>query len=203
MGDTYRTIATSASVELRVKGSRFIGEAFPADSVDAASEHIFAVQQRERDATHHCWAYRIGRSGDTFRFNDDGEPSGTAGAPILRQIEGRHLVEVLVVVTRYYGGTKLGTGGLIRAYGDAAGSVLESAPVKECVVRSIFQLRFSYDDTSAAMQTLNRYDAEMLESEYGVDTRLMVAVRESQAEAFVSAFTDSLGGRGTVTPAAS
>ena len=127
MSDTYLTIGGYARAEIKIKGSRFIAEAMPVARVEAAEKEIAAVCKREFNATHHCTAYRIGPNGDVFRYNDDGEPSGTAGIPILRQIDGRSLTDTLVVVTRYFGGTKLGTGGLIRAYGDAARQVLETA----------------------------------------------------------------------------
>src|SRR5690625_6678228 len=135
--------------ELKIKDSRFIAESFGVEDVDHALSLIETIRRREHSATHHCWAYRI--DADTFRFNDDGEPSGTAGAPILRQIEGRELINTLVVVTRYYGGTKLGTGGLIRAYGDAAAEVLAISRIETRIRRETFDLEFDCADTSAAL----------------------------------------------------
>ena len=103
--------------ETKVKGSRFIAEATDVRDEEMTMAFVADVRGREPGATHHCWAYRLGTGGDAFRYNDDGEPSGTAGPPILRQIDALGLTNTLVVVTRYYGGTKLGTGGLLRAYG--------------------------------------------------------------------------------------
>jgi uncharacterized YigZ family protein len=120
MSDTYRTLKEGASATLKVDGSRFLAEAVPVASRDEAEERIAAVRKREHRATHHCTAYRLGPEGDDFRYDDDGEPSGTAGQPILRRIHARDLTNTLVVVTRYFGGTELGTGGLMQAYGDAA-----------------------------------------------------------------------------------
>lgn len=120
MSDTFHTIARAAEAEIKVDGSRFLAEAIPVDSRATVASEIEAIREREHKATHHCTAYRLGRDGADARSNDDGEPTGTAGPPILRQIEARDLTNTLVVVTRYYGGTKLGTGGLVRAYGDAA-----------------------------------------------------------------------------------
>ena len=124
MEDTYLTLREGAEAQIKVKGSRFLAEAVPVADEAVAEAALATIRKREYNATHHCTAYRIGPAADLFRFNDDGEPSGTAGQPILRQIEGRELTNTLVVVTRYYGGTKLGTGGLIRAYGEAASLAL-------------------------------------------------------------------------------
>ena len=202
MTDSYRTLARPTLAEPpKTKGSRFIGEAFPVASEEEAGERIEAVRKREHAATHWCWAWRLGTEGDAFRYSDDGEPSGSAGAPILRQIDARGLTNTLVVVTRYYGGTKLGTGGLVRAYGEAAALVLDAAPVAERIVRVPVRLRFAYDDTSPAMHTVSRFDAEIAEQHYAEDTELVVRVRRSEADALRAAFIDALGGRGTIAPA--
>ncbi|PSR00263.1 MAG: hypothetical protein BRD51_00710, partial [Bacteroidetes bacterium SW_11_64_17] len=124
MSDMYRTIDESARAEQTMDGSLFLAEAMPVSDRRAATECIETVCEREHKAPHHCTAYRLGREGEDFRCDDDGEPSGTAGKPILRQIDARDLTNTLVVVTRYFGGTELGTGGLARAYGDAASAAL-------------------------------------------------------------------------------
>ena len=204
MSDTYRMIARPTLAEPpKSKGSRFIGEAFPVTTEAEAEARLDAVRKREYAATHWCWAWRLGLDGDAFRFNDDGEPSGSAGAPILRQIDARELTNTLVVVTRYYGGTKLGVGGLVRAYGEAASDALDAARTVEHVVRVPVRLRFAYDDTSPAMQTVNRFDAEIAEQHYTADTELVIRVRRSEAEALRAAFVEALGGRGEVTLEAS
>lgn len=197
--DTYRSIAQPASAEIKVRGSRFIAEAFPVATEEAAEAHIDRIRKREHAATHHCTAYRIGPGAAIFRFNDDGEPSGTAGPPILRQIEGRSLTNTLVVVTRYYGGTKLGAGGLVRAYGDAASEALDAAGQKKHVIFERLNVSYRYDDTSAAMHVINQYDAEVIDSTYTDKTELELAVRKSRVQAFREAFTNALGGRGAVT----
>lgn len=196
--DVFRSIREHARSELKVKGSRFIAEAFPVASEDEAAAHIDEVRRREHAATHHCTAYRIGPSGEIFRHNDDGEPSGTAGAPILRQIEGRDLTNALVVVTRYFGGTKLGTGGLARAYSDAASDVLDRIKLIEHVISERVNVSFSYEDTAAAMLTIERLGAKVVGSEYGARTELSLDVPRSRVEAFEDAFADALGGRGTL-----
>ena len=123
MLETYRTVATRVSHEIpKIKGSRFIATVAPAGSRAAAEAIVEALRDCHPGARHTCFAYRLGAAGDVFRYADDGEPSGTAGRPILRQIEGRGLTAMVVVVTRYFGGTKLGAGGLLRAYAAAAGA---------------------------------------------------------------------------------
>lgn len=196
--DRYRALAAPGTAELRVKGSRFLAEALPVATEEAAEAAIRAVRRREHGATHHCTAYRVGLDG-LFRYNDDGEPSGTAGPPILRQIDGRAATNALVVVTRYYGGTKLGTGGLVRAYGDAASEALDAATIVTRVRRTTLCLRFGYDDTSPALQTVERFGAKVRDARYTDVTELDVAVPRSEADAFEAAFVEALAGRGRIT----
>lgn len=198
MPDTYRTIESEATATLKVDGSRFLAEAVPVAHREAAEERIEAVREREHQATHHCTAYRLGVEGDDFHYNDDGEPSGTAGRPILRRIDARDLTNTLVVVTRYFGGTELGTGGLMRAYRDAADAALDRAPIAERVVRVPVHLRFAYDDTAPARQVLRQFDTAVQDSTYTDVTELTVGVRASEVKAFVEAFTNALSGRGRV-----
>lgn len=198
MSDTYYTIDGEVEATLKVDGSRFLAEAFPVASRKEAVDQIDAVQQREHKATHHCTAYRLGVDGTDFQYDDDGEPSGTAGQPILRQIDERELTNTLLVVTRYFGGTELGTGGLMRAYGDAAGAALNRATRIEHVVRTPVRLRFAYDDTAPVRQLLDRFDAPVQSSRYTEVTELTVGVRASEVKAFVEAFTNALSDRGEI-----
>ncbi len=198
MNDTYRTLKEVGRAEQVVDGSRFLAEAMPVSDREGVRVRVQTTRDREPKATHHCSAYRLGVEGDDARYNDDGEPSGTAGPPILRQIDARNLTNTLVVVTRYFGGTELGTGGLMRAYGDAASAALEQTLVVERVVRTPVQIRFSYDDTSPTQQVLEEFDTEMQNSEYTDVTTLTVGVRCSEVDAFVEAFTNALSDRGEV-----
>lgn len=201
--DSYRTLAAPATAEPpKTKGSRFIGEAVPVLSAEEALAHVEAVRQREHAATHHCWAYRLGPDAPAPRFNDDGEPSGSAGPPILREIEGRELHGVCVVVTRYYGGTKLGVGGLVRAYGEAAGAALDAARLREVVIRSPVRLQFAFEDTAPAMRLLDQFDADVADQSYTPEgTTLALRVRRSQAEALRAAFVEATRGQGVVLDA--
>lgn len=198
--DTFLTVAAHSQAEPpKTKGSRFMGDAFPADSPNDALEKLERVRSREHAATHHCWAYRIGHDGAEFRYSDDGEPGGSAGLPIFREIEGRNLTDALVVVTRYYGGTKLGTGGLIRAYGEAAAMSLENAQVKQVILRTPLCLLFGFSDTSPAMRTIERFDINIAETSYTAEgTELLLSVRRSEVHRFIRSITDALGGRGEV-----
>jgi uncharacterized YigZ family protein len=199
MKDSFLTVAHSAHSELRIVGSRFIAGAYPVSSEKEADEQIVAIRTREYNATHNCTAYRIGRAGNIFRANDDGEPSGTAGRPILQRIDAHGLTDVLVIVTRYFGGTKLGTGGLIRAYGDAAEQVLQRCNVIERIVRERVRVQFGYPDTSPAMHTIGRFDAVVVGSDYNETTVLTLDIRISEVQAFSGAFTAALAGRGVIT----
>ncbi len=196
--DTYRTLAGRSAAEVKRRSSRFLAEALPAHDEAVAEQEVEKIRRREHKATHHPWAYRLGLGEDRFRYDDDGEPSGTAGAPILRQIDGLGLTNALVVVTRYYGGTKLGTGGLARAYGDAAGEALAAARVEVRTLRTPLCLRFAYDDTAPVRRLIEQFDAEVREERYSAETEWVVGVRRSEAEAFRAAFTNALGGRGFV-----
>lgn len=198
MSDSYYTVAEEATATLKVEGSRFIAEAVPVAGREPAEQRIAVTRKREHKATHHCSAYRLGHDGGDFQYDDDGEPSGTAGRPILQQIDGRSLTNTLVIVTRYFGGTELGTGGLARAYADATKAALDQASVVERTVRVPVRLRFAYNDTAPAQQMLQRFDAPIQESEYTDVTEWTVGVRASEVDAFVDAFRNALSARGEI-----
>lgn len=198
MNDTYHTLAAAGRAEHTVDGSRFLAEAVPVTDRAAADETFTAIRSREHKASHHCYAYRLGVDGDTFRYDDDGEPSGTAGQPILRQMDANDLTNTLVVVARYFGGTELGTGGLARAYGAAASAALEQAERTKQVVRATLRIQYDYDDTSPAERVLQQFDADVHESEYTEVTTRTVGVRKSEVDAFVDVFRNALSGRGEI-----
>ncbi len=198
VADSYLTIARPSTAEIKEKASRFIAEAFPVSSSEEAEAQVAAIRKREYNATHVCSAWRVGPEAQEFRFNDDGEPNGSAGAPILRHIEGRLLTFVLVTVTRYYGGTKLGTGGLIRAYGGVADEALRAAGRRRVVRRAPIQLSFDYDDTSPAMHVISTFDATIADTLYDDRTHVTVRVRLSEIPTLKQAFVEALGGRGEI-----
>ena len=197
-GDTYRTIEAGLEHEpAKTKGSRHIANAFPvrdSDDVDAALQ---SVRARMPDANHHAFAWRLGRGDHDFRYSDDGEPSGSAGRPILQQIDGRELTDVLVVVTRYFGGTKLGTGGLVRAYGGAAAELLDRAAIVEVVPHAKVRVQHGYDDSGAIASVLHAFELQPSGSEYGARVAIEVSVPQVRAAELVAALRDATGGRAT------
>ncbi|GAB3346189.1 IMPACT family protein [Marilutibacter aestuarii] len=164
------TLAARAEHAIEVKHSRFLAQAAPVDSPEAAM--AFFAEVGDAAATHNCWAYRIDGQ---YRFNDDGEPASTAGRPILAAIEGQGFDRVAVVVTRWYGGIKLGAGGLVRAYGGCAAECLRTAPRQPLVAMALLHLSYPFEDTGAIHALLAQHPAEKLEERFtaeGVHMRL-------------------------------
>ena len=198
VADYYLSPASEAGVEQKIQGSRFIGRVFRVGSPNDVAARMAEIRKEMYDASHHCSAWRIGPDGATFRHDDDGEPAGTAGPPILRRIEGRNLSDCLVVVTRYFGGTKLGTGGLVRAYGDAADEALQLAGETRVPLRERFTVRFAYEDTSVVMRAVELVSGEVVDSVYGAETILTIDVPSSRSRNVASVFRDAT--RGKVVP---
>lgn len=195
-----RTVARPAVIEIpKIKGSRFIAAVSRVAWEAEVLGFLAARREEGRGATHHCFAWRLGPSTDSYRMSDDGEPSGTAGRPILQEIDGRDLTDVVVVVTRFYGGTKLGTGGLIRAYGEAAGQALDQAGVREEPVVESLRLAYAYDLTGSVLGVLSSFALEPAEASYGAEVSLLVAVPVELVEPFRQAITDAAHGRITIT----
>lgn len=194
--DRYWTIRDRARSSLTVRGSRFIGIAAPVETEAAADVFIGEIVKTYHDATHHCTAYRVGKgSRVTERTHDDGEPPGTAGRPILEAILNRDLRNVVCVVTRYFGGVKLGTGGLFRAYRECASDTLDRARIEVRYEQCIFKLRYAYKHTGIVMQLIDRFEGEVRTSAYD-DARPMmrVALRRSRADAFTRAIVEGTSG---------
>jgi putative IMPACT (imprinted ancient) family translation regulator len=162
--DPFVTLAGDGEAETRVKGSTFLALAAAAESEDEARARLEPVERRYFDATHHCSAWRF-RSG-VWRANDAGEPSGGAGAPILAAIDGAGVTDCIVVVTRWFGGTKLGVGGLVRAYGDAASLALQAAPKRVGTPAVRLSVEYGYEHTAAVMRALERAGAAEVEHGY-------------------------------------
>ncbi len=186
--DTYRTIASPAEGIYKDKGSKFLAFAFPVSDKQQVEQHISELRKKYFDARHHCYAYRIGEN--EFRKNDDGEPSGTAGNPIYGQILSHDITNVLIVVVRYFGGTLLGTSGLIKAYKNATTDSLQNASIIECVRTSTLTINFPYEKTSAVMKFLkdnNITPPKPLYNENGGCT-MQIEVRLSDYERIKSEF---------------
>jgi uncharacterized YigZ family protein len=157
---TYRTISSPSQAQYRVLGSRHLGYAFPIRDEEEAKAHIETLWKEHHNATHVCYAWRLGWDYSRHRINDDGEPSGTAGKPIFGQIQSLELTNILIAVVRYYGGTKLGTGGLIDAYKTTAKLCLENTTVLEKPVMDRYVLTFSYQDMPSVMKVLKDLEME-------------------------------------------
>jgi uncharacterized YigZ family protein len=157
---TYRTITGPTTAQYRVLGSRHLGYAFPVRSEEEIKTHIDALWKEHHNATHVCYAWRIGWDYGKYRINDDGEPSGTAGKPIFGQIQSAELTNLLIAVVRYYGGTKLGTGGLIDAYKTTAKLCIDAATIEVRPVKDRYQLTFGYSDMPSVMKVLKDLDME-------------------------------------------
>lgn len=172
MGDlifSYKTIAASSSGIFTEKRSKFISFAFPISSEEEAAMHIEAIRKEYYDARHVCWAYVCGEKSRVERLNDDGEPSSTAGKPILGQIHSKELTNTLVVVIRYFGGVKLGTGGLIQAYKAAALEALDAAEIVEHELLTRYVLEFDFDYINPVMMLLRNYGAITIDSDTDVN----------------------------------
>jgi uncharacterized YigZ family protein len=197
--DEIQTIDRAIRHEIeKINGSRFISDAAPATDESACLAWVDSIRHQEPGATHHCWAYRL--SDGRERSSDDGEPGGTAGPPILRRIQGLDLHDIVVVVTRYYGGTNLGTGGLIRAYGGAAAAVLKAASIVSRPILSAWELVYPYGLSSPITQVLTSFEASIVESDYGERVRVVAAVRAGSANEFVDAIREATSGAVTAQP---
>ncbi len=183
--DVYYTLKNKTCREIKIKGSRFIGYTRSIDSRDEAEAFISEISQKHNDATHVCYAYRLGMGNDSiFQSRDGGEPSGTAGRPILDAIDGRELTNIVCVVVRYFGGTKLGIGGLARAYRQCAGETLDGGETIERFITSAIRIVFHYDFTGSMMNLISRYQCQIEKTVYGEKTELLLHIRQSRAEAF-------------------
>lgn len=188
-----RTVSGAFSAEIeKIKGSRFIADIAPSEDERVASDFVDAVRAREQSATHHCFAYRL--ASGIERSSDDGEPRDTGGPPILRRVVGADLFDVVVVVTRYYGGTNLGRGGLIRAYGAAAAAAIDAAAVVARPVTRIVSLEHSYEMSGPVDSVVAGFGALVVSAEYGQAVTLDVAVPAERVEAFVDAMTEATAG---------
>lgn len=182
MTDHYRTLSAPVAGEFKDRGSKFIAYAWPVSSEEAATSHIEALRKEHFKARHHCFAWRLGPDGSRFRANDDGEPSGTAGRPILGQIDSCGLTDVVVVVVRYFGGTLLGTSGLINAYREATAEALRSAAIVEKIVKDTFLLDFDYALMPDVMNAVKKLALDIFKEEYGERGLLEIGIRQSEIE---------------------
>ncbi|HET7153507.1 MAG TPA: YigZ family protein [Candidatus Kapabacteria bacterium] len=192
--DEYRTIAAPVRAELVVQSSRFIADVFPIDSTASADGNLQKIKKEFYNATHHCWAYRIGEENPATRANDDGEPSGTAGKPILTALERKDVTNALIIVTRYFGGVKLGTGGLARAYGEAAKLALDKAEIVTKVIFAQFTLSCDYDVLPKVKSLLYKH-GKIIREEFEPTPKIIFEVRKSDAENLKILLNDAARGK--------
>ena len=195
MPETIYKLIKSGESEVVVKKSRFLGITFPVETEEEAMERIAEIRKKYYDARHNCYAYRLT---DKERFSDDGEPSQTAGKPMLDVLAGAGLTGALVVVTRYFGGTLLGTGGLVRAYTDAAKEAVAASGIVEIRPKRRVTCRVSYTDLGR-VQYLFREAGLTPETEYGEGTMLSCDVPEEQVGKLISDITDATAGKAVIT----
>ena len=182
--DSYRSIAAPSEGLFKDNGSRFIALAYPVETEAQVKEIVASLRKEYHDARHHCYAYRLGYKADVFRSSDDGEPSGSAGRPILGQIDSAGLSDVLVVVVRYFGGIKLGIPGLIRAYKTSTADALGNATVVTKVATQGFRVEFEYLAMNSVMKALKELDLQPRSQDFGESCSLEVAVRLSSLQIF-------------------
>jgi len=184
-GDTYLTIAEKSEGLYKEKGSKFIALAFPVRNEDEVKRYLDEVKKQYYDARHHCYAYALGIDGEVYRANDDGEPNHSAGDPILGQIRSKNLTHVLIIVVRYFGGTKLGVGGLITAYKTAASEALVHSSIVTAIVKREVEIKFEYLSMNDVMRMIKETDAEIKAQEFDNSCRIVVEVRLAIVEEFV------------------
>lgn len=181
--DTYLTLGGFAEGFYKEKGSKFFSLAYPVDHEDAIKEILAALKKKYHDARHLCYAYVLGHDGEKFRANDDGEPGHSAGDPILGQIRSHGLTNVLIVVVRYFGGTKLGVGGLVNAYKRAAADAIANNSIEEIAILSELTLHFAYEQLSHVMKLVKDFDAQIRWQNMSANCTMKIGVKQSQVHA--------------------
>ena len=188
--DSYKSIAAEAKGLFKDNGSRFIAHAYPVETEEEVKEIVAALKKEYFDARHHVYAYRLGYMGDKFRANDDGEPSGSSGRPVLGQIDSLGLSDVLVVVVRYFGGIKLGIPGLIRAYKSSTADALANAEIVEKIASKVFRVHFGYMSMNSVMKVLKDMGLEQKNQKFDMECSIDVTVRLSLVDTFSERMND-------------
>jgi len=177
MNDTFRTIKNPSEGEYKEKGSKFLAFAFQVKTEEQIKERLEELRKKYYDARHHCYAYQLGQHGELWRANDDGEPNHSAGTPILNQIKSFNLTDILVVVIRYFGGTKLGVSGLISAYKIATQEALQNAEIEEKIITKTLSFSFDYLAMNDVMKLIKDYELEIENQEFTNICQMKLSVR--------------------------
>lgn len=195
MSDSYLTLAAPRQHEIKVMASKFIAMGYPLKSVADAAAILGEVRKREHAATHHCFAWTFGIDSVEFKYSDDGEPSGTAGRPIYQAICGRDLQNVLVIVVRYFGGTKLGTGGLTRAYAQATTELLDKAEIIERLICERLQFAISFHLYDRLQKLIHAEHHVIISQQFRDMVTMELDVRRSRTTEFISQLIELTGGK--------
>jgi uncharacterized YigZ family protein len=189
----YNTIEKPSMAEFKDRGSRFIAYAYPVLSADDFKKRWKALKEEHPKAVHHCFAYRIGTDGNNFRAGDDGEPAGSAGKPILNQIDSKGLTNVAVVVVRYFGGTLLGVPGLINAYKTATSLALQLTPITEKPVLLSYELQFDYTQMNEIMMVVKRFGCVIETNEVQLFCRMVIGIPKDSLDLCLAKLADMQG----------
>ena len=196
--DSYHTVPVSAETEIKIKGSKFIGRVFPCADETEAETILTRIRKVFYDATHNCYAWRVGLGKEiVFKYSDDGEPSGTAGRPIYDQMEGHDITNAILIVTRYFGGTKLGTGGLTHAYSDSAAETIEKAGVVERFITDTVTLVVAFADYNAVERLIRQSGGIITQSDFADVVTLTAEIRISLMECLRADLIEITSGRVT------
>ncbi len=187
--ETYKTITRGAEAEFKDRGSRFLAIAFPLASAEDFKTKLAEIRKEHPKANHHCFAYRMGTDGNKFRVSDDGEPSGSAGRPILGQLDSQGITDAAIVVVRYFGGTLLGVPGLINAYKTAAALALQVSVVEEKAVMKFLRITCNYTDINDVMRIVKLCNGQLISNDQGLFCTLRVAVPKNRLAASLDQFT--------------
>ncbi len=198
MSDSYLTIADPTEGLFKDKGSKFLAYAYPVDNEDEIKELVQHLKKEHYSARHHCYAWRLGADKTHFRANDDGEPSSTAGKPILGQIQRLDLTNILIVVVRYFGGTLLGVSGLINAYREAAVDALEHAEIVEKLVEEIFWVEFDYLNMNSVMKVFKDENLPQKKTDFDLRCKIKSSIRQGESERIFALLKNIEGVRITV-----
>ncbi len=194
--DSYKTIKSEVEHEIKIKGSKFIGRTFFCTTNDEAEQQLEQLRKKFYDATHHCYAYRVGLGNNAkFRYSDDGEPNGTAGKPIYDRILGNALTDLMIVVTRYYGGTKLGTGGLTHAYSDSSGEVIKKAGIITKYLTKVINIKTNFSDYSSVERMIHQFEGKTINSDFSDTVKLEIELRLSKIEILKNELIELTSGR--------
>ena len=196
MSERYASVNTHTQTQIKIEGSRFITDVFPVENETEAKKHLEEVRKKYFDATHHCYAFTFGESRSFVRYSDDGEPAGTAGVKIFSAIQTNDISDVLIIVTRYFGGTKLGVGGLGRAYFDSANTAIKNSEIIFKAVLQQLEVTFPFDETNPVMNFITTRKYKIQRTDYASDScSLLVLIPPTQLNDVKTLITNTTRGK--------